>query len=399
MNTQMTNVELLARLVSFDSTSRNSNLPIADFICEYLDGPQIEMVRNFNAQLDKVNLIIELKPGRSDSAKAALQAGTNADDAADRAGLILSGHLDVVPADEPGWRTDPFKLAETNEDYIARGACDMKGFVALAVNAMRAASVEPLRQPLVLILTFDEELGTLGAQYLHETWHHPFPLPRSAIIGEPTSLRAVRMHKGHAKMRITLTGRAAHSGYPHLGINAIEPLGPIILALSELRQQWEEDRVASSIYFPETPYAALNLATVKGGSAINIMPERCVLELGFRPLPGMDSMDLAHQVQQVVHRVAPKNRTSVEFFGDSPPLLTDESTKVYQSLCGLIGQTETVSASYASDAGPLAQMGIDCVLFGPGTIEVAHKPNESLPKREFQRGWVVVQELIRRFCA
>ena len=203
----LTDAELLAKLVAFDSTSSNSNLPIADFIRDYLDTPGVEIADNPNENGSKVNLLIRVgSPDHDD----------------ERSGLLLSGHMDVVPALEPDWQSDPFTLTETSDAYIGRGACDMKGFLAVAINAARRAVERRLRRPLVLLLTYDEELGTLGAQRFVETWDNASALPRNTVIGEPTSLRVVRMHKGHLVMRLTCHGRSAHSGYPQLGINAIE---------------------------------------------------------------------------------------------------------------------------------------------------------------------------------
>lgn len=389
----LSDAELLARLVGFDSTSCHSNVPVAEFICDYLNLPNVEITRNFNDDRSKVNLIVRCASGDASVDE------TLVDEAVSRSGLILSGHLDVVPAGEPDWRSDPFTLTETPDAYVGRGACDMKGFVALAVNSLHqfATRDRPAR-PLVLILTFDEEPGTLGAQHLAQTWNDAFPLPSLAIIGEPTSLRAVRMHKGHVKMRATATGRSAHSGYPHLGVNAIEPMGRVIDALVRLRRRWETERVESSVHFPETPFVALNVGTVCGGSAVNIVPASCTLEFGFRPLPGMNSAELIEQVREALADLDGGDSLALELPGDSPPLLTPESSTVYQALCKVMGQTETVGVSYASDAGPLSTMGIECVVWGPGTIEVAHKPNESMPKGEFVKARTLLDRVVNDMC-
>lgn len=385
MTALFTDAEMLAKLVSFDSTSRNSNLPIADFICSYLYSSDYEIVRNPNEDNTKVNLVIYLRGNHSSTTD-------------DRAGLILSGHLDVVPADEPDWQTDPFTLTESDGAYIGRGSCDMKGFVALAINTAKRATQWSLTKPLVLILTYDEELGTLGAQHFTKTWHHPYALPRSAIIGEPTSLRVVRMHKGHLKMRITLKGKSAHSGYPHLGENAIEPAGRVIAALTEIRQQLLHVRTETSEYFPETPYVVLNIAQIRGGSAINIIPDHCEIDMGIRLLPGMDSAEIIEQIRSVVSDLGDSSCISVDVIDESLPLLSSESSAIHQTLCDMVSQTKSYGVSYASDAGPFQQMDMDCVLFGPGTIEVAHKPNESLPKNEFQQAGEYLEKIVRKMC-
>lgn len=383
MTATLSDAELLARLVAFDSTSCNSNIPIADFVCDYLDGSGVEIHRNPNDDGTKVNVIAQVA-GR--------------DDAGVDRGLTLLGHLDVVPAVEPEWKGDPFTLRETHDAYIARGACDMKGFVALAVGALRRAATQTLAHPLALILTFDEELGTLGAQHLVRTWAKPFVLPTPTIVGEPTCLKVVRMHKGHLKARVTVSGKGAHSAYPHLGVNAIERAGRVIAALADLRKQLMSERSNMNPFFAEAPFVALNVTQARGGTAINIIPDRCELDLSVRVLPGMKSTDTLDRIRSTVAGVDDVGEPIVEMIDDSPPLLTGEDTAIHRTLCEIVSQRESFGVSYASDAGPLQTLGLECVVFGPGSIEVAHKPNESLPKAEFVRARSLLDLVIERFC-
>lgn len=373
--------ELLRRLVGFDSTSRNSNLPIADFICDYLDRPGVHVERNPSPDGSKTNLVVRVGPEV---------------DPATRDGLTLSGHMDVVPAEEPEWQSDPFTLRETADGYYGRGAADMKGFVALAVNLAARAEPARLRRPLVLVLTYDEETGTVGARHFAETWERP--LPRATVIGEPTSLKPVRMHKGHTSFRLTFAGVSAHSGYPHLGRSAIEPAARTICALAELRQALENEVCPYREHFPEVPYVALNVGQVDGGKAVNVIPDACTVGFGFRVLPGMDAAPFVERVRRAVAEAAGDAPFRLEQVNESPPLLLHESSEIYGAVCELVGQRETLSASYATDGGWLQQAGLECVIFGPGTIEVAHKPNEWMPKDEFARAAGYLERLLERFC-
>src|SRR5205823_1221871 len=165
----------------------------------------------------------------------------------------------VVPAGD-GWSSPPFELTARGDALYGRGAADMKGFLALALNLAAELDPDRLAHPLVLVLTYDEELGTLGARHLHDHWPADRPLPRHAVIGEPTELSPVRLHKGHLKGRYTLHGVSAHSAYPHLGRNAIEPAGRLIVALSELGRRLAAERLPSSAAFPEVPGPSLNVA-------------------------------------------------------------------------------------------------------------------------------------------
>lgn len=376
--------ELLRRLVGFDSVSRNSNLPMADYICEYLDRPGVRIRRNPSSDQRKTNLIIDVGPP------------TNR---ATRNGLVLSGHMDVVPAEEPEWSSDPFRLEMGEERLIGRGTADMKGFLALAMNRMASVDAGRLRAPLVLFFTYDEELGTLGARHFVETWSEPEMLPRQVVIGEPTELRAVRMHKGHLKLRVTFHGVSAHSGYPHLGRNAIEPAARAVTALAALRHQLSRERPVTADLFPEVPFVALNVGQIHGGVAVNVVPDRCWIDVGLRVLPGMQSGDLVDRVRATLSQVLPGESLDLEVEGDSPPFMVGEDRPIWQEVCREIGQEESRSVAYATDAGWLATAGFECVVFGPGSIETAHKPNEYLPIAQFQAAGRHLDHLIDRFCS
>jgi len=261
-----------------------------------------------------------------------------------------------------------------------------------------AARAEPARlyRPLVLVLTYDEEVGTVGARRFAETWERP--LPRATVIGEPTSLAAVRLHKGHTSFRLTFAGVSAHSGYPHLGKSAIEPAARTICALTELRQALENEVCPHREHFPEVPYVALNVGQVDGGKAVNVIPDACTVGFGFRVLPGMEAAPLVERVRRVVAEAAGDAPFRLELVNESPPLLLEESSEIYGAVRELVGQHETLSASYATDGGWLQQAGLDCVIFGPGTIAVAHKPNEWMPKDEFTRAAAYLERLLERFC-
>ncbi|TFH66937.1 MAG: acetylornithine deacetylase [Gemmatimonadales bacterium] len=375
--------EILRRLVAFDSVSRNSNLPIADFIADYLDRPGVRVRRNPSADARKPNLIIHVGPET---------------DPYDRAGLVLSGHMDVVPADEPQWESDPFTLTDRGDAHYGRGTADMKGFLALAMNRLATIDLNALRHPLALLFTYDEELGTLGAERFAKTWPAPEELPRAVIIGEPTSLHAVRTHKGHLQMRLIFPGVSAHSGYPHLGRNAIEPAGRAIASLTSLRHELEAERPDNADLFPEVPFVALNVGTIAGGSAVNVVPDQCVVQIGLRVLPGLTGSDLVARVTSHLETAMDGEAFSIEVIGDSPPFMLDRESVIHHHGCEVVGQADSGSVAFATDAGWLQTVGFECLILGPGTIEVAHKPNESIPIEEFRKTVDVLDRLVRRFC-
>lgn len=370
--------ELLERLIGFDTTSRNSNLPLADFICEYADG-KARIERQPSPDETKANLIIAVGPEGSD-----------------RDGLVLSGHMDVVPAEEPEWRSDPFRLHDGGENFFARGSCDMKGFLAIALNVALAA--RDLQAPLVLVFTYDEEVGTIGARHLVEHWEDARVLPRSAIIGEPTSMRVVRLHKGHLKIKVDLRGQGAHSGYPHLGKNAIDAAARVLVSLRGLRHKLEMAGGPNSDLFPEVPFVPLNIGTIHGGSAVNVVPDRCVIELGARPLPGMNEKGIVASIREAVANAAGDTPYRFDVTGESPPMLLERDTPIFRELCALTGQVDDLSVSFATDAGWFARAGMDCAICGPGSIEVAHKPNEFVPKQQLVDARALLEQSVERFC-
>ena len=381
--TLLSDRDLLARLVAFDTTSRESNLPLADFLCGYLDRPGVRITRQpAPGGAPKANLVVELGPEV---------------DPGGRGGLVLSGHMDTVPAGE-GWSTPPFQLVERGGAAYARGSADMKGFLAVAANLFARTSPADLRHPLVLLFTYDEEVGTLGARHFRERWPDERPLPAKAVVGEPTELTVVRAHKGHLRARVVVRGQSAHSAYPHLGRNAIEPAARLVVALGELRRELEGERLPSSADFPEVPWPALNVGRIDGGTAVNVVPERCEVEVGVRLLPGMDGEAVAARLRETVEHALDGEEHEWEVLSLSPPLQTPAGSALYRALCALAGEPLEPTVGYATDAGWLQEIGIECVLFGPGTIRVAHKPDEHVPLADLARAGEVLAELVARCC-
>jgi acetylornithine deacetylase len=376
-------VELLGRLVAFDTTSKNSNLSLADFVCDYLDRPGVRITRNPSADGLKTNLVIRVGPE------------TNPDT---RNGVVLSGHMDVVPAAEPEWRSDPFTLTATDDRLTARGACDMKGFLALAVDCIATMEPGSLTEPLALLLTFDEEVGTLGAKHFVDTRPADIILPRRVIIGEPTAFSVVRMHKGHLQLSLLLTGRAAHSGFPQSGDNAIEPMARVVDALADLRRALEGETSEHSPHFGTVPFVTLNVAQIHGGSATNVVPDRCRLDVGIRLMPGMASGPMVERVHAVIENVLQERSFELTVVSESPPMLLPEDHALYRALCRSVGQTETRSVYFATDAGWLNGADFDCVIFGPGNMDTAHKPNEWISRDDLVRGEALIKDIVKRYC-
>ena len=373
-------MDVLAELIAINSVSSEPVVGMVDAICNRLDRPGMVLDRLPAGEPGKFNLLARIGP-----------------EIEGRDGLVLSGHMDVVPPGN-GWSSDPFTLTARGDHLAGRGAADMKGFLALAVSRVAALDPARLRAPVVLLLTCDEETGTRGARHLVSTWDAARTLPAATIIGEPTSLGVVSAHKGHLRLRCTFTGVPAHSGLPHLGRNAIEPAGRAIVALAELRETLEDERPPASARFPEVPFVVLNIATVGGGTAFNVVPGQCVLDLGIRTLPGSDPAALVERVRDCIAASVGQAPFTVAVMGETPAMMTPSDTPIHQWLARRRGQAEARSVSFASDGGWLARLGLDCVLWGPGSIDVAHKPDEFLPVEEFVEAGQVLDQAILHFA-
>jgi acetylornithine deacetylase len=327
---------------------------------------------------------------------------------ADREGLTLCGHTDVVPATEPEWTSDPFRAVPSGDTIVGRGTADMKGFLALAVAAFAETDSGSLDRPLALLFTYDEEVGTRGARRLVETGGTPEPLPRRTIVGEPTSLTPARLHKGHLRARISIQGRAAHSGVPHIGRSAIEPAARVVVALTELRSALESESPDHATAFPQVPFVTLNVGTIQGGVAANVIPDRCEVELGARLLPGMDAGPLVARIEAAVANAIGETPYEIEVVGDSPPALLDETSDLWAWLSAETaresrggsadGPAGSSSVPFATDAGWLQQLGFECVIWGPGSIEVAHRANEFVPLEDLSRGRDTIGRAVAQWC-
>ena len=368
--------ELLADLIAIDSTSTLSNAPVASAIEKYFEGSEITCQRLPAHEAGKCNLLLT----KGEPSKE---------------GLTLCGHMDTVPASSENWQSNPWVLTERNGNWYARGSCDMKGFIAIALQAIERADV--CSGCLAVLLVCDEELGSFGAKHILEHGL-PIPIPTQVIIGEPTSLQVVRLHKGHLSMRISIEGISAHTGSPHLGKNALVAGGKVICALAELGNTYESARTDCSAYFPEVAkFPVITVSTIKSGSAINVVPESCELSIGLRLLPDQNKEEVLVEINGAISTVCDLPWT-LEELGDNPTMLTPESAAINTWLCSHIGQTESVGVSYGTDGGYLSMAGYECVLYGAGDIAVAHKPDEYVPIRELETCVATIDAAVQHFC-
>lgn len=309
-------------------------------------------------------------------------------------GLVLAGHSDTVPYDEALWRTDPLKLTEVDGRWVGLGSCDMKGFFALVIEAVQPLLSQPFRQPLLILATCDEESSMAGAKALAE---QGAPLGRAAVIGEPTGLRPVRLHKGVMMERIDILGRSGHSSDPTLGNSALEAMHQAMGELMGLRQEWQ-GRYSNPQF--SVPQPTLNLGCIHGGDNPNRICGQCSLEFDIRPLPGMDPAMLREAIQRKLRPVAENHQVEINYgplFDEVAPFeeaADSELVRVAEKLTG--HRAEAVA--FGTEAPYLQQLGCQTLVLGPGDIACAHQPGEFLEMSRLNPTLRLVQDLVEYYC-
>jgi acetylornithine deacetylase len=309
-------------------------------------------------------------------------------------GLVLSGHTDTVPCDPSRWSSDPFELTERDDRLYGLGTCDMKGFFAVVLEAIRELDARRLQRPLVVLATADEESTMCGARALLQAQRR---LGRHAVIGEPTGLKPVRMHKGIAMEAIRVVGQAGHSSDPSLGRNALEGMVRVLNEILAWREALQA-RHRNPSFEVEVP--TVNLGHIHGGDNPNRICGQCELHIDVRPLPGMDLDELREELQQRLRRVLENSGLTLEMrplFSGVPAMETPAGAQIVQAAERLTGHPAQ-AAAYATEGPLLNALGMETVILGPGSIEQAHQPNEFLALEQARAGIRIVRELVTRFC-
>ncbi|MCK5480755.1 MAG: acetylornithine deacetylase [Gammaproteobacteria bacterium] len=309
-------------------------------------------------------------------------------------GLVLSGHTDTVPYDEGKWHTDPFKLTEINQRLYGLGTSDMKSFLALAIEASRGLSATDLKEPLILLATADEESTMLGARTLV---NRNSLRARYAVIGEPTGLRPVRMHKGILMEAIHLQGRSGHSSDPSLGISALEAMHTVISTLQNWRTELQEKNQNP---FFAVPVPTLNLGHIHGGDNPNRICAECELQIDLRPLPGMDIQELRGEMRRKILTALDGTGIKTRFeslFDGTPAMVTPGDAGIIQLTQQLTGHTAG-AAAFGTEAPYLQQLGMETVILGPGDIEQAHQPDEYLALERIDPTIDLLKQLVNTIC-
>ncbi|SDK00479.1 acetylornithine deacetylase [Microbulbifer yueqingensis] len=343
--------------------------------------------------LEVLGFDVELMPLPGQPHKANMIATLSSGGPAD-GGLVLAGHTDTVPYDEGRWQSDPFKLEERDNRWYGLGSTDMKGFFPLAIEAARAVAGKPLQQPLIILATADEETSMAGARALVEAGR---PRGRFAVVGEPTGLRPVRMHKGMMMEAVRITGRSGHSSNPALGASALEAMHGAIGELLALRSEWQQ-RYNNPGF--AVPVPTMNLGCIHGGDNPNRICGFTELQFDVRPLPGMALDELRGELEQHLQQSVHGEGLRLDYgplFEGVEAFEQPATSELVEAAEKLTGHTAG-SVAFATEAPFFKSMGMDTIVLGPGDIDQAHQPDEYLGLDRIEPMLDVLRGLIARFC-
>lgn len=309
-------------------------------------------------------------------------------------GLLLAGHTDTVPYDEAGWETDPFKVVEKDNRLYGLGTIDMKGFFAFVIEVLKKTDLSKLNKPLRILATADEETTMSGAQAIAQQRSIQ---PDYAIIGEPTGMVPVIMHKGHMSEGIRITGHSGHSSDPDKGLNAIEIMHLVLGELKKVQQKFKDSY--HNEHF-KVPYPTLNFGAINGGDSANRICGCCELHIDMRPIPGITTTELFITVKDALKEIAKRYPNSVEVYHLHEPIPSyqcpQHSDLITQAEIYTGNQAQ--SANYCTEAPFIEQLGCDTIVLGPGHIAQAHQPNEYLDLSFVKPTQAVINKLIQRYC-
>ena len=380
-------VEMIERLISFDTTSRESNLPLIHFVRDYLASHGVESALIYDETGKKANLY-----------------GTVGPDGVP--GIALSGHTDIVPVDGQPWHTDPFRLVQKDGRLYGRGTADMKSFSAIALAMVPEFVARKLKTPIHFALSFDEEVGCLGAPLMIEQLDGELgPKPKIVIVGEPTDMAVVNAHKGVVCFLTRVRGLEAHSSASHRGVNAVQHAARLINFLADMANQMETGAASESGFDP--PYTTIHVGTIRGGTAQNIVPLDCAFTWEYRLMPGADPDEIRkrfecfanERVLPRMHAIDPGTTIETELVCSVPGLEPERESPAESMVMALARTNSTEVVAYGTEAGQFQQAGIPTVVCGPGSILQAHQPNEYIELSQVQACEAFMHRLLNEVCA
>lgn len=382
----MNKLEWLSKLIAFDTTSRNSNLDLIHYVQNWLSEQGIRSHLIHDPEEPKANLFASLP----------------AKDGSINGGLILSGHTDVVPVDGQQWNSNPFEMNILEDKIYGRGACDMKGFIAVALALVPEFLQLKLPYPIHLAFSYDEEIGCRGAPFMINDLKNLGIQPKACIVGEPTDMRPVIAHKGKQSFRCSVHGAAAHSSLTTKGCNAIEYAARLICHVREMADQFKKSGPFDSHY--DVPYTTLTTNLIQGGNAQNTIPAFCEFIFEFRNLPENEPEAIRSKIDSYIQnellpdmrREYPDADLILDPIAGGPGLKAVEDADILKFAREVSGEKDSIKVSYATEAGLFQRADIPTILCGPGSIEQAHRPNEYVTKDQLLKCESFLRGMIKK---
>ena len=378
--------EIMSELIAFPTVSRDTNLPLVDWVEEYLSDHGIDAHRYYNEEGDKAALFAHVGPWEEGA-------------------VVLSGHTDVVPIDGQDWSVAPFALTEQNGRYYGRGTTDMKGFDALAIWTLVAAHQRGVIRPLQLALSFDEEVGCTGAPPMIEAMQPVLPKGEAVIVGEPSMMKAVTGHKGGIGYWVDIWGHEVHSSILHTGVSAVMEAARLIQWANEVNAEEQGKTPSATAALFDPPWTTLHTGTIAGGTAQNITARHSRFDFGFRAVPDPKGADWASIIQSKVAKmqddmqaVHPDARIDIEARFNVPPLTPEVDGAAETLARAITGDNGTHVVSYGTEAGQFQAAGYSAVVCGPGDIAQAHQPDEYITVAQFEAGHDFMLSLLDRLA-
>lgn len=383
MTGQQTTIEILDALIGFPSVSRDSNLDIVAWIEQFLSQHDVHCRRIPDKSGKKASLLATIGPS-------------------DRTGVVLSAHTDVVPVDGQNWTSPPFTATTRDNRIIGRGATDMKGFIACVLAHAPLFKSAAIQTPVHIALSYDEEVGCLGAPDLVDAVAALPSKPTLCIVGEPTGLNVVHAHKGKVAQRIIVTGRGGHSALPHRAANAVVAASRLVTQIGDLAAATSTSSKQDSAFDP--PYTTIHVGSLHGGTALNLVPDRAVLEYEIRDIPRADVASLRKQIDLFIDeqrsdlkRQAPEADIVVEAISSYPSLMIAQDDAAVATVMRLANSHQpSGTVSFGTEAGIYAKAGIPTVVCGPGDIGRAHKADEWIGIDELAQADAMMKRLASR---
>lgn len=379
-------LDMIEQFIGADTTSHTSNLPLIYFVRDFLAKLGVESTITYDDTKMKGNLFATLGPK-------------------DQPGVLLSGHTDIVPVDGQPWTCDPHRLTRRGDRLFGRGVVDMKGFLAIALAQAPEFLKRGLRTPIHYAMSYDEEVGCLGVTRLIEDMTQRGVRPAACVVGEPSMMKVVRGHKGKIGCHVTVQGLEAHTGVPHIGVNAIEAAAEAIACLKRIQRR-HRDEGPFDPEFEAPPYTTIQHGLIRGGNAVNTVAGRCEFDFDIRFLPQVDPVSIVREVQRFVedrllpdmHAVSDEAGFSWEIVPGCEALSTPADEPVVRLAQELAHEDRTFKVGFGTEAGYFQKAGIPTVVCGPGSIDQAHKPDEFITLEQVARCELFMRRLMDRVC-